>query len=66
MNEKTTSLLPTKIPQRIDAHQHFWNFDPVRDSWINDEMAVIQRDFLPQDLQPLLTENNLDGTGESL
>ena len=62
MNEKTTSLMPTKISQRIDAHQHFWNFDPVRDSWINDEMAIIQRDFLPQDLQPLLTENNLDGS----
>ena len=54
--------MPTKISQRIDAHQHFWNFDPVRDSWINDEMAIIQRDFLPQDLQPLLTENNLDGS----
>ena len=62
MNEKTTSLMPTKISQRIDAHQHFWNFDPVRDSWINDEMAILQRDFLPQDLQPLLTENNLDGS----
>ena len=62
MNEKTTSLLPTKIPQRIDAHQHFWNFDPVRDSWINDEMAIIQRDFTPQDLQTQLEENNLDGS----
>lgn len=62
MNEKTTSLMPSKISHRIDAHQHFWNFDPVRDSWINDEMAIIQRDFLPQDLQPLLTENNLDGS----
>ena len=54
--------MPSKISHRIDAHQHFWNFDPVRDSWINDEMAIIQRDFLPQDLQPLLTENNLDGS----
>lgn len=54
--------MPSKISQRIDAHQHFWNFDRVRDSWINDEMAIIQRDFLPQDLQPLLTENNLDGS----
>lgn len=54
--------MPSKISQRIDAHQHFWNFDPVRDSWINDEMAILQRDFLPQDLQPLLTENNLDGS----
>jgi L-fuconolactonase len=46
---------------RIDAHQHFWIFDPVRDSWINDEMAVIQRDFLPGDLHPVLTENGMDG-----
>jgi L-fuconolactonase len=62
MNEKTTSQMPSKISQRIDAHQHFWNFDPVRDSWINDEMAIIQRDFTPQDLQTKLEENNLDGS----
>src|ERR1019366_3262517 len=31
----------------IDAHQHFWIFNPVRDSWISDEMSVIQKDFLP-------------------
>ena len=46
---------------RIDAHQHFWVFDLVRDSWINDEMAVIQRDFLPSHLHPILTENGIDG-----
>lgn len=47
--------------QRIDAHQHFWKFDPVRDSWITDDMAVIQRDFFPQDLKPVLQQNGLDG-----
>jgi L-fuconolactonase len=46
---------------RIDSHQHFWKFDPVRDSWINDEMKVIQRDFLPADLAPLLEKNKIDG-----
>ncbi len=46
---------------RIDAHQHFWKFDPVRDSWINEEMSVIQRDFLPTDLQTILQENDMDG-----
>ena len=45
----------------IDAHQHFWVFDPVRDSWINDEMKVIQRDFLPQDLLPVLQSNGFEG-----
>ncbi|HMH23572.1 MAG TPA: amidohydrolase family protein [Puia sp.] len=47
--------------QSIDAHQHFWKFDPVRDSWITDDMRVIQRDFLPQDLEPVLRGSGLDG-----
>lgn len=46
---------------KIDAHQHFWKFNPIRDSWITDDMAVIQRDFLPQDLQPLLQQHGFDG-----
>jgi L-fuconolactonase len=46
---------------RIDAHQHFWLFDPVRDSWITDDMADIRRDFLPGDLQPILRQHRLDG-----
>ena len=35
----------------IDAHHHFWKYDPVEYGWIDDEMAVIRRDFLPPDLQ---------------
>ncbi|MCC3160547.1 amidohydrolase family protein [Hymenobacter sp. 15J16-1T3B] len=46
---------------RIDAHQHFWRYEPVRDAWITDDMAVIQRDFLPADLAPLLREHGFDG-----
>jgi L-fuconolactonase len=46
---------------KIDAHQHFWKFDPVRDAWINDEMKLIQRDFLPIDLLPLLQEHDFEG-----
>ncbi|MCG9793182.1 amidohydrolase family protein [Flavobacterium algicola] len=46
---------------RIDSHQHFWNFNPVRDSWIDDSMTVIKRDFLPQDLQPILEANKIEG-----
>ncbi len=47
--------------ERIDAHQHFWRFDPVRDAWITDDMAVIQRDFLPDDLKPILEANGVSG-----
>lgn len=46
---------------KIDSHQHFWKFHPVRDSWINDEMNLIQRNFLPDDLYPLLSANGFDG-----
>jgi L-fuconolactonase len=46
---------------RIDAHQHFWKFDPVRDSWLDETMQKIQRDFLPEDLLPLLQENQFSG-----
>ncbi|HVW13550.1 MAG TPA: amidohydrolase family protein [Mucilaginibacter sp.] len=48
--------------QKIDAHQHCWQFDPVRDSWITEEMSVIRRDFLPADLKPLLERNEIDGS----
>jgi len=46
---------------RIDSHQHFWVFDPVRDSWIDESMQTIQRDFLPVDLEPILVTNGFDG-----
>jgi len=47
--------------RKIDAHQHFWHFDPVRDAWITPDMAAIQRDFLPADLEPLLWQHGFDG-----
>ncbi len=46
---------------RIDAHQHFWRYDPWRDAWISEAMAVLRRDFLPADLAPLLAANLVDG-----
>jgi L-fuconolactonase len=45
---------------KIDAHQHFWHYNPVQHEWIDDAMAVIRKDFLPTDLRPLLQENNID------
>lgn len=47
---------------KIDGHQHFWQFDPVRDAWIDKKsMSVIRSDFLPEDLLPLLKKNGLNG-----
>ncbi|HLI92609.1 MAG TPA: amidohydrolase family protein [Puia sp.] len=48
-------------PARIDAHQHFWKYDPMAHSWISDEMYAIRRDFAPSDLQPLLAGAGFDG-----
>jgi L-fuconolactonase len=45
----------------IDAHIHFWNYDPVRDSWITEEMAVIRRNFTPKDAQKVFAENDVAG-----
>jgi L-fuconolactonase len=45
----------------IDSHQHFWQFDSVRDSWIDDSMKAIRRDFLPENLKPVLETNNIQG-----
>ena len=46
---------------RIDAHQHFWNFDLVRDSWIDESMTIIRRNFTPADLKSILDKHNIDG-----
>ncbi|MGO4528261.1 amidohydrolase [Paenibacillus sp. 2TAF8] len=46
---------------KLDAHQHFWNYN-IRDyGWIGEEMSVIQRSFLPEDLQPILTDSGVSG-----
>lgn len=46
---------------RIDAHQHFWRYDPAEHGWITDEMHAIRKDFLPADLEPILAANGFDG-----
>ncbi len=40
--------MPTRMV--IDAHHHFWHYDPVTYGWIGDGMDVLKRDFTPNDL----------------
>jgi len=42
---------------RIDAHQHFWKYTAQEYEWIDDSMAVLRRDFLPENLKPELERN---------
>ncbi len=46
---------------RIDSHQHFWKYDPVRDAWITEEMAILKKDYVPEQLIPELLANGIDG-----
>ena len=48
----------------IDAHQHFWKRSlPFDYSWQEtDELAAICRDFLPEDLRPLINNVGVDRT----
>ncbi len=47
---------------RIDAHQHFWSIQRTDYGWLTPDVGPIYRDFLPDDLAPLLKNAGLDGT----
>lgn len=47
---------------RIDAHQHFWRIADRMGQWPPAELQAIHRDFLPDDLSPMLRETGIDGT----
>ena len=45
----------------IDSHQHFWNYNPERDTWIDESMQALKKNFLPENLKPILIDNAIDG-----
>lgn len=47
---------------RIDAHQHFWTYEPIRDNWIDSTMQILAKNYLPMHLGSILIENNFTGT----
>lgn len=46
----------------LDAHQHFWQLSRGDYDWLTPDLGKIYQDFSPDDLAPLLTENNVSGT----
>lgn len=50
------------VTPRIDAHQHFWRYDPAAYPWITGGMAPLQQDFLPGQLEHELTAQRIDAT----
>ena len=47
---------------KIDAHQHFWRLGRGDYGWLTPALAPIFRDFMPDDLAPLLATRGLDRT----
>ena len=45
----------------IDTHVHFWKYDKIKDAWITDDMKILQNDFLPVDLELVLSQNGVNG-----
>lgn len=46
----------------IDAHQHFWTYNPEEYGWIDERMSVLKRDFLPAELEALCSKTAVQGT----
>jgi L-fuconolactonase len=55
-------LYPIFNPAMIDAHHHFWKYNSTDFSWIDDTMTRIRKDFLPNDLAPILQESGVEGS----
>ena len=47
---------------KLDAHQHFWQYHPVHHVWMGEAMQVLRRDYLPEELEPLLSAAGFDGS----
>jgi L-fuconolactonase len=45
---------------RIDSHQHFWRYSATEYGWIDDSMASLRRDFLPNDARRAMTLAGID------
>jgi L-fuconolactonase len=48
--------------ETIDAHHHLWRYTPTEYGWIDEEMSVLRRDFLPKDLMEAMASAGIDGT----
>jgi L-fuconolactonase len=46
----------------IDAHQHFWRVARGDYGWLTPALGPIYRDFMPDDLAPMLARHGISGT----
>jgi L-fuconolactonase len=46
----------------IDSHQHFWDLDVLKYTWLTEKSGTLFRNYLPTDLAPLLRQAGVDRT----
>lgn len=46
----------------IDSHQHYWQYNKTDFAWIGDDMQLLQRNFLPNDLKPQMNAVGVSAT----
>ena len=47
-------------PATVDAHQHFWRYDAGEYGWIDESMAVLKRDVLPDESARVMRDAGFD------
>lgn len=48
--------------QIVDAHNHFWQYDPQEYAWISAEMAILRKDYLPGQLKAEMDRHGVQAT----
>lgn len=46
----------------IDSHQHFWQVGRFDYPWMTSDLGVLYRDYLPNDLAPVIQKNGVNKT----
>ena len=55
-------MKPVGGTPRIDAHHHLWRYTDDEFGWIGDDLAVLRRNFLLDDLRTAIHSAGVDGT----
>jgi L-fuconolactonase len=45
----------------IDTHQHFWKYNSTDFGWVTDNMRILRKDYLPDELEVILKNNQVNG-----
>ena len=45
----------------LDSHVHFWKYNKADFPWIDKNMKILQKDYLPSEFEATLKRNNVDG-----